>query len=83
MERLCSYKYTPCRGKIEFHHPVSDNPSVGLDLCEGHHSVLQGRRKKYNTEISVRMEDLRTDLRNLELEVVTAAGLTAGDIDKH
>ncbi len=78
----CSYKYTPCRGKVEWHHPISSHPEVGMFLCEGHHSILQGRCRIYITELCVNIVDLYADLKDLELSIVSAAGFTKNDIDK-
>lgn len=78
----CAYKRTPCRGKIEWHHPCSEYPNVGLYLCEAHHSILQGRKKLYLSELCVNLDDLYADLKSLELEVVRNAGLAAEDINK-
>ena len=43
----------PCRGKLESHHPISDE-NFHIPLCEAHHSLLQGREKRYKEELKVK-----------------------------
>jgi len=41
----CDY---PCEfhmGKSEWHHPIAAHPDIGINLCEAHHSIIQGRNK--------------------------------------
>jgi len=81
----CSYNHTPCFGSVEWHHPISGDPSVGLYLCQGHHSVLQGRSYRYPEEVEAKVDllDLYCDLKALESEVVSQAGYNPDDKDKH
>ena len=83
MTSECNYKYSPCKGPVEWHHPISKDSRVGLFLCQAHHSLLQGRKKLYTTELCVNLYDVRTALKDLELSIVTVAGFAASDIDKN
>ena len=81
-DKVCAYKKTPCRGKIEWHHPIAGVWKVGLYLCEAHHSLIQGRKKLYNTELMMDRQETVAELKALERSVVVAAGYDACEIDK-
>ena len=49
----CEYESEYHKGKVEFHHPCSKYPDIGINLCEAHHSVLLGRSKRYDSEMSI------------------------------
>jgi len=84
-ELKCSYSCPFHRGKIEWHHPCSEYPDVGLYLCEAHHSLLQGRHVRYQGEILIdlTLQQMKADLVKLERHAVENAGLTYDSIDKH
>jgi len=81
----CEYDCEVHRGKVEWHHPCSEYPEVGLNLCELHHSIILGRKKRNPSEIAVNktLPEMREELHRLELSAVTKVGLTLSDIDKH
>ena len=78
---LCEYH----RGKVEWHHPIDAKPSIGLYLCECHHSIICGRNKKYPGEIVINktINEMRTELKNLEWNMVVRQGGDPAEIDKH
>jgi hypothetical protein len=49
----CEYECVFHKGKVEWHHPVSERPDVGIYLCEAHHSLLQGRKRRLLGELLV------------------------------
>ena len=52
------------QGQIEFHHPVKDQPALGLYLCQPCHSIIQGRENRYafEAEIDRTLESQRADM---------------------
>lgn len=49
---------------MEFHHPVKTKPDLGLVLCQRCHSIIQGRKKRYGSELDVdrSLESQRLDM---------------------
>ncbi|GAI70173.1 unnamed protein product [marine sediment metagenome] len=43
-------------GQVDWHHPVPQLPSVGVYLCQRHHSLLYGRDKPCLGETRETME---------------------------
>ena len=80
----CQYPCSFHCGKIEFHHPISTAPSVGVELCEAHHSLLAGRKRRYPGEciINKSIKEMREEVWALVLATVRVAGYHKGDIDK-
>ena len=60
----CQYKCVFHKGKIEWHHPISSRPQVGIYLCEAHHSLLQGRKHRYFGEaiINKTLDEMRVEI---------------------
>jgi hypothetical protein len=81
----CGYGCEGHRGKVEWHHPISARLDVGIWLCEAHHSLLKGRRKKYTFEYDIdkSIAEMRYEVCLLAVDCVKAAGFTAADIDKY
>lgn len=82
----CEYDCEFHRGKVERHHPCSQYPEVGIFLCEAHHSILQGRRRRYfgcgESLIDKKIEDMRKEIQGMVEQRVLAAELSLSDIDK-
>lgn len=81
----CDYECTFHKGKIEWHHPIFNRFDAGFYLCEAHHSILQGRKKKYIGELTLG-KDLSTmyiELKGLERWYVENAGCSTDQVDKH
>ena len=80
----CAYECAYHKGKVEWHHPISSRIDVGLNLCEAHHSLLKGRKKKYLAECQIDkgISEMRHEVNLLVVDVVRAAGLDPRDIDK-
>ena len=72
------------RGKVHWHHPIEGNLDVGLWLCEAHHSILMGRKRKYWGEVcdGRSIEEVRQELKELEAKRVREAGLDPSLINK-
>lgn len=85
MPGKCAYLCGFHRGKVEWHHPISTRFDVGFILCEAHHSLLMGRKKRYIGEIGINktLAEMRAEIKDLEAQVVIKAGLQLSDIDKH
>lgn len=81
---FCQYDCPYHRGKIEWHHPISGKPMVGLFLCEAHHSVLQGRKKRYLGELAVNksLAEMKEELQCLQNQAIVRQGGEVGEIDK-
>lgn len=81
----CQYICKVHKGKIEWHHPISWVPRVGLYLCELHHSIIQGRKKRDDCELVLdkSLDEMRIDLLRLEKMAVEKAGINPDCIDKH
>jgi hypothetical protein len=84
----CAYTGVPeyCHhGKTEKHHPVHWFPEAILPLCEVHHSLILGRKKKTDKEYHVNktLDDMRTEIHQLEIEMLSHFNLREADIDKH
>jgi hypothetical protein len=82
---FCEYPGEFHRGKVQWHHPIEGRLDVGLDLCEAHHQILQGRKTKYWGEVSSgkSLEEIQLELKELEKRVVEANGLSCDLINKH
>lgn len=63
----CQYKSVFHKGKIEWHHPISSRPQVGIYLCEAYHSLLQGRKYRYSGEaiINKTLDEMRAEITTL------------------
>lgn len=86
MEELrCVYDCAFHRGKIDWHHPISTNGMIGMYLCEAHHSILYGRKKRYNGEMVVNktLTEMYRELKQLERDEITKQGGNPDEIDKH
>lgn len=81
----CDYDCEYHRGKVEWHHPIESDGLCGLNLCEAHHSLLQGRRKRYvgETIIDKSLDQMRAEIKALEKKAVSLAGYTTMAINKH
>jgi hypothetical protein len=84
-EPICIYHCEDHQGKIDQHHPCSEYPLVVIPLCEAHHSLLSlGRKVRYPFEMTINktLDEMRWELKELELKVVRDSGLSEKDIDK-
>jgi len=81
----CEYDCVGHRGKTDWHHPISKDGKVGLYLCEAHHSLLFGRKRKYTFEYDIdkSLAEMRYEVCLLVIDVVKKAGYTKEDIDKN
>lgn len=81
----CEYECDFHRGKVEFHHPISNKHTIGVNLCEAHHSLIQGRKRKYLGECIVNksLDQMRKELKELEYKRIIAVGASPSEIDKH
>ncbi len=68
----CSYSCMVHRGKVEWHHPIRERSDIGLYLCECHHSILLGRKRKYTFELGLgkTLEQMRIEIKQLEQEAI-------------
>ena len=84
MKSDCAYTCEFHRGKVEFHHPIAEAGDTGIFLCEAHHSIIQGRKKRYAGEIIVNksLDKMRAELKLLEEAAVVARGYMRGEINK-
>ena len=84
MNEECEYECEFHGRNVQWHHPISSDNSVGLWLCEAHHSLLNGRKKRYIGEMisDKGLDEMRIELKALELGAVLEAGYTFEDIDK-
>ncbi len=87
--KACEYESDFHRYKpsgAEWHHPISSREDVGMWLCEYHHSILCGRKKRsYLGEMMVNkgLDEIRSELRELERKWVFQMGADPNEIDKH
>jgi len=80
----CEFEWHFHKGKVEWHHPLQDNLDIGMYLCEGHHSLLQGRKRLYNGESdNMPLSEILELLKDQERRVVVRAGLDSKNINKH
>lgn len=81
----CCYPCEFHKGKTEFHHPLSFAPDVGIYLCEAHHSILQGRKKRYNAEclIDKTLVEMRSEIIEIQNKAILAAGYSPLARDKN
>lgn len=68
----CAYLCPFHRGKIEWHHPIEGNWTIGLYLCEAHHSLIQGRKTRYAGEVVIdkTLDEMRAEVKALEADVL-------------
>jgi len=80
----CDYGCEFHRGKVEFHHPIEEE-SCGLNLCEAHHSLIQGRKQRYPGEsiVDKSLDQMRVEIKALEERAVRLAGFNPMAINKH
>jgi hypothetical protein len=71
-------------GNIQWHHPISTNPEVGCWLCQGHHSLIQGRKERYPAEtiFDKTNEERATRIEKFVIGRVKDKGFSKYDIDK-
>ena len=82
----CCYSCEFHKGKVEFHHPISFKPEIGLFLCEAHHSLgFLGRHTRYQAEglVNKSLTEMRLEIIELQNKVVIQAGYSISAIDKH
>jgi len=81
----CAYQSPFHKGKVEWHHPISTAPSIGLYLCEAHHSLLQGRKVRYQGEMVIdkTVGEMRLEVKLLETATIRRQGHEAEEVDKH
>ncbi len=81
----CEYECEFHRGKVDWHHPISRKGLIGLNLCEAHHSIIMGRRRRYNGETIVNktLDEMRSELKSLERRRIIEQGGNPDEIDKH
>lgn len=80
----CEYECKFHRGKVEWHHPISNKPKIGLYLCEAHHSLLAGRSRRYREELLINkgLGDMRMEIKALEKQRVIKQGGNENEINK-
>lgn len=71
--------------ETQWHHPISWNEFVGVRLCQGHHSLEQGRKVKYHGECSTNesLEQIRAKVHGLVVAQAEAEGFSEADFDKN
>ena len=81
----CEYESKFHHGKVEWHHLCSKDGMVGIFLCEAHHSVLQGRSRRYDGEVIINksLAEMKQEIQELVNSRVIAVGLSLKDIDKN
>lgn len=84
MQIQCEYECEVHDSQIEFHHPISSRPMVGLNLCQLHHSLLYGRKRRDPREIILNktIKEMRAEVKQLETEAVIRQGCLTEEIDK-
>ena len=83
-EYSCEFhRYKPTGA--EWHHPISSNGLIGIYLCELHHSIICGRKKRDPLELIVNksLDEMRMELKELERRRIIEQGGNPNDIDKH
>jgi len=80
----CEFLCSSHRGKTEWHHPISSDITVGLYLCESHHSLILGRAKRYSGELLLdeTVMQMRERLVKQIEDKVLSSGYQLADIDK-
>ena len=80
----CEYDCIFHKGKVEFHHPCSYAPSVGIYLCEAHHSLLQGRKHRYTGEAAIpkTLNGMRDEIQHLVIQVLENHNMSVDDTNK-
>jgi len=80
----CNYRCDVHQGPVEWHHPVGARPEIGLFLCQLHHSLIQGRKKRHGIETLVNktLDEMRADVMALEAQLVREQGGKLDEIDK-
>ncbi|GAJ18961.1 unnamed protein product [marine sediment metagenome] len=58
-------EYCGSEKNVEWHHPVDQLWCVGIDLCQKHHTLVQGRKKLYTTELDKALEVEREKVKKL------------------
>jgi len=82
----CEYTCDYHRGKVEWHHPISSDATVGMWLCEAHHSLLKNEnRKRYLGELGINktIREMHCELEALEGAAILRAGYKLEDKDKN
>jgi hypothetical protein len=81
----CAYPCVGHKGKVDWHHPISKAGMVGVYLCEAHHCLLFGRKRKYTFEYDIdkSIAEMRYEVCLLVIDAVKRAGYTEEDIDKN
>lgn len=81
----CNYPCSFHRGKVEWHHPIAEHPEIGIYLCEAHHSLLQGRNKRYLGELIIMktLREMRSEIYRMVITTIRKTGYSESDIDKH
>jgi hypothetical protein len=90
LKESCQYKCSFHKGPVEWHHPIGGGSweiarTIGLWLCQAHHSILYGRKEKYPSEFDLNksIEEMRTELKELEAQVIREFHLDYSLINKH
>ena len=83
--RYCESECEVHNGKVEFHHPITGKPLVGLNLCELHHSLIYGRKKRHPIEMAINktIEEMRAEVKAFEAKRIIEQGCNPSEIDKH
>ena len=81
-EPKCEYQSDFHKGKVEWHHLISFDGMCGVNLCEAHHSIIQGRKKVYNEETKP-LSEQRNEIMELVYAAVRAACHNISEIDKN
>ena len=70
---------------VQWHHPISEHPEVGINLCQGHHSLICGRKKRYSGETCINETNDERKIKIFEFCVVKLQqkGFGRGDVDKN
>lgn len=84
----CAYRGVPddCHdGKVEGHHPVHWLEDARIPLCELHHSLLQGRKKRHRKEIQVNktLGEMKAEIESLVELWFEPINIRSYEFDKH
>jgi hypothetical protein len=84
-EYKCEYDCPFHNGRLEWHHPISTHSEVGLWLYQAHHSLLMGRKRRYDGEgiVDKTVSRMRGEVCLLVADKVKATGLPLTMIDKN